>query len=66
MFWVLVAVLVRLLVVRRWGGRGLGPGGARRDSAEQTLATRFAAGDIDEREYRARLGVLRAAPPDAG
>ncbi len=29
-------------------------------SAEQTLAQRYANGDIDEREYRARLEVLRA------
>lgn len=29
-------------------------------SAESTLAERFAQGDIDEKEYRARLEVLRA------
>ena len=28
--------------------------------AESTLAERFAQGDIDEKEYRARLEVLRA------
>jgi hypothetical protein len=32
-------------------------------SAEQTLATRFAAGDLEEQEDRARLEVLRATPP---
>jgi len=34
--------------------------------AERTLAERFAKGDIDETEYRARLEVLRAnrAPDD--
>jgi putative membrane protein len=29
-------------------------------SAEATLAERFANGDVDEKEYRARLEVLRA------
>lgn len=33
--------------------------------AEQILADRFAKGDIDEAEYRARLEVLRAERPDA-
>lgn len=32
-------------------------------SAEATLASRFANGDIDEKEYRARLEVLRASGP---
>lgn len=40
-----------------------GPGAAAR-SAERTLAERFAQGDIDEVEYRARLEVLRANRPD--
>jgi len=30
-----------------------------RDSAERLLAERYARGDIDEREYQQRLGVLR-------
>ena len=34
-----------------------------RISAETTLAERFAQGDIDEKEYRARLEVLRANNP---
>lgn len=55
-----------------WGGRGPwgGPGswaapGAGVSAAEHTLADRFARGDIDEVEYRARLEVLRAGqqPP---
>ncbi len=33
-------------------------------AAEQTLAERFAKGDIDETEYRARLEVLRANRPE--
>lgn len=32
-------------------------------SAESVLAQRFANGDIDEKEYRARLEVLRATTP---
>jgi putative membrane protein len=32
-------------------------------SAEATLAERLAQGDIDEKEYRARLEVLRANNP---
>ena len=39
------------------------PGQADARSAEQTLAERFAQGDIDEVEYRARLEVLRANRP---
>lgn len=72
LFWVLVAVLVRTLVVRGrgpWGRGGRGPGGWQPGhpgvaGAEHTLATRFASGDIDEQEYRARLEVLRSSPPD--
>ena len=56
-----------------WGGRGpwgqgawgQGPWGqnAAAQSAEGVLAQRFANGDIDEQEYRARLEVLRASAP---
>jgi putative membrane protein len=44
-----------------WGGYGPwgGPWNSTAD-AERTLAERFANGDIDEKEYRARLEVLRA------
>lgn len=72
-FWILVIVLIVSLVGRRWrrrawAGQGMaghpGPPWAWRQdgsrSAEQTLAERFAQGDIDEVEYRARLEVLRA------
>jgi putative membrane protein len=47
----------------RWGAMGhggFGPWGSAARSAESTLAERFAQGDIDEKEYRARLEVLRA------
>jgi putative membrane protein len=83
-FWFIVLVLIVILVTtgrrRRmarwaaWGnggagpwGHGFGSWGAGR-SAEATLAERFAQGDIDEKEYRARLEVLRAnnGPQQAG
>ncbi|MGN6742958.1 MAG: hypothetical protein ACTHJL_06625 [Amnibacterium sp.] len=55
---VLVAVLVRGR--RRWAAVGPWGGWQHGRSAEATLAERFANGDIDEVEYRARLEVLRA------
>ena len=68
LFWIGVFALLFTLLRRRprsnWGPGG-GPwasyhdgGGVR--AAEKTLAERFAKGDIDEIEYRARLEVLRA------
>lgn len=50
----------------RWAGMpGNGTGqGTGTGSAEHTLAERFAHGDIDEAEYRARLDVLKANRPD--
>ena len=57
---------------RRWmraggygphGHFGHGGWGSGARSAESTLAERFAQGDIDEKEYRARLEVLRASNP---
>ncbi|HEY4268485.1 MAG TPA: hypothetical protein VGM94_09870 [Galbitalea sp.] len=47
---------------RMWGTYGghYGPWGAAARGAESTLAERFANGDIDEKEYRARLEVIRA------
>ncbi|WP_353815523.1 SHOCT domain-containing protein [Agromyces sp. SYSU T00266] len=64
--WILVIGLVVFLVTRRrraWGGAD-GPPWARSASAESTLAERFAQGDIDETEYRARLEVLRTNRPN--
>ena len=81
MFLVIVGLLVAILVRRRrWGGPGpwgwrgapgtpgatapwAGPAQSR--TAEQILADRFAKGDVDETEYRARLEVLRANRPEA-
>ena len=70
-FWILVIGLIIFLVSRRrraWaygGPEGYGPPWARGASAESTLAERFAKGDIDETEYRARLEVLRTNRPNA-
>jgi putative membrane protein len=55
--WILVALVVFLIVSRRrrhWARTGPG-------SARSTLAQRFAKGEIEEDEYRARLEVLQAA-----
>ena len=52
--------------VTAWAhGHGYGPwvGAQAARNAESTLAERFAQGDIDEKEYRARLEVLRANVP---
>jgi putative membrane protein len=71
-FWILVIGLIIFLVSRRrrdwaYGGpnASYGPPWARGASAESTLAERFAKGDIDETEYRARLEVLRTNRPNA-
>lgn len=66
LFWIAVIAALFAIFGRRWrraaAEGGYGPYGrlspARR--AEATLAERFAKGDIDETEYRARLEVLRA------
>jgi putative membrane protein len=68
--WLIIVVLIIAFAVggrrRRmarwgaWGHAGFGPWGSSARSAESTLAERFAQGDIDEKEYRARLEVLRA------
>lgn len=73
LFWILFFVLLFTFLGRRWrrgwGGPGYGPpawhAASAGRSAEKTLAERFAQGDIDEVEYRARLEVLRANNPDA-
>ena len=70
LFWIAVIVLIVALARRRWsrGYAAYGPGhhgywGGPSRSAEASLAERFAQGDIDEKEYRARLEVLRANNP---
>jgi len=65
LFWIALFVLIVGLFGRRFRRAAIERGGfggwnhAGR-SAEVTLAERFAQGDIDEKEYRARLEVLRA------
>jgi len=79
LFWILLIVaLFAIFGRRRWRHRGFGPGGYGPHSqfgwqgwqhaqaaagAEQVLAQRYANGDIDEKEYRARLEVLRSSGP---
>jgi putative membrane protein len=68
LFWILVFVILFAIFGRRrramWGayGHGYGPWASAHAArtAESTLAERFAQGDIDEVEYRARLEVVRA------
>ncbi|MEP6479613.1 MAG: hypothetical protein ABJB03_09500 [Rhodoglobus sp.] len=74
LFWIGVIILFVSLARRRFRG-GWGHGyaghygpwaqqwGQQSRAAEVTLAERFAQGDIDEKEYRARLEVLRANNP---
>jgi len=66
LFWIAVIVVLAIVFSRRrramwgyWHEQGA-------SSAEQTLAQRYANGDIDEQEYRARLEVLRANRPQFG
>lgn len=67
---IIFAIAGRRRRMARWGAMGWGGpwghmhNGAGR-AAETTLAERFAQGDIDEKEYRARLEVLRANNPTA-
>ena len=69
LFVLLIAFLIggRRRRMARWAAFGHGGfggyghwGNSAARSAESTLAERFAQGDIDEKEYRARLEVLRA------
>jgi len=74
LFWILLFAAILSIAGRRWRragwshgyghGHGFGPhgywGAQAARSAEGSLAERFAQGDIDEKEYRARLEVLRA------
>jgi len=64
-FWIAVIVTLAIVFGRRrramWGDWH----NQASSSAEQTLAQRYANGDIDEQEYRARLEVIRANRPQA-
>ncbi len=71
LFWILVIVALFAIFgrrMRRHGGPyGYGPhawhAAQAAGSAESVLAQRYANGDIDEKEYRARLEVLRSSGP---
>ena len=72
LFWIGVFALLFAVFGRRrralWAQGGpWGPGGWHAaqalGGAEATLAQRYANGDIDDKEYRARLEVLRSTPP---
>lgn len=63
LFWIGVVALIVGIFGRRWrrsAAEGEYGRSAPARQAESTLAERFAQGDIDEVEYRARLEVLRA------
>ncbi|MBM3695531.1 MAG: hypothetical protein FJW79_06325 [Actinobacteria bacterium] len=53
-WWLLIAALVVMAV--RAVAR---PGRARAAGAEETLADRYARGEIDEADYRVRMAVLK-------
>jgi putative membrane protein len=73
LFWILLIVALFAIFGRRWRrhaghpGYGYGPhawhAAQAAGSAESVLAQRYANGDIDEKEYRARLEVLRSSGP---
>ena len=75
LFWILLIVALFAIFGRRrrqWMRDGHGPWGygpqawhhaQAAGSAESVLAQRYANGDIDEKEYRARLEVLRSSGP---
>lgn len=58
-----LVILAIIALVRYIGHQAdAGPGFGRRTTrAEEILAERFARGEIDEDEYRQRLGTLRSA-----
>lgn len=71
LFWILLFVALFAIFGRRMrhhgGPYGFGPhawhAAQAAGSAESVLAQRYANGDIDEKEYRARLEVLRGSGP---
>ena len=56
LFWLLLLVGLAFTRIRACDRRGPSP---RASDAEQVLAGRYARGEIDETEYRARLAVLK-------
>ena len=65
LFWGGLAALAVFLVRGArggWGGAGYYPPDAQHDDPLRILGQRFARGEIDETEYRARLETLRRRP----
>lgn len=58
-FWALVVLGIVFLVRSLGGSAGPGRGGG--SEPEQILARRFAAGEINEEEYRTKLETLRSS-----
>lgn len=65
LLWLAFIILAAVLVIRLVNNPGrhapptIHPGAATSEPAEEVLRRRFAAGEIDEDEYRRRLDVLR-------
>ena len=68
LFWAAVVVLVVLILRRTVWRHGPGPGRAAHGGPLATLGDRYARGEIDEDEYRAKRAVLtertRSGGPD--
>ncbi|MFD0508230.1 SHOCT domain-containing protein [Streptomyces chiangmaiensis] len=62
LFWTLLVLLVVFLVRTMNRGSGHPHDAPGMSPPERVLAERFARGEIDEEEYRRRLGVLREEP----
>ena len=62
--WVVMGLTMFLVRGARggWGGAGYYPPDAQHDDPLRILGQRFARGEIDETEYRARLEALRRRP----
>lgn len=58
---VILGIIALVRYIGRSADHASGPG-RRPTRAEQILAERFARGEIDEEEYRQRLGTLRGPP----
>jgi putative membrane protein len=61
-FWAVVIAAI-VLLVRHFGRTSAGQGGAARPSPEEVLAQRYAQGEIEAEDYRARLDTLRGTRP---
>ena len=59
LLWIVVIVTVIRLLSRRGGGAWCGPRAGTARGPQEILADRFARGEIDASEYRARLDTLR-------